>query len=124
MAIYNWEKEELLATYKGDQNPILSINWSGFDNTLVTTGVKHIKFVQETFAPSKPITKGWRVRPKKGLIGRKGKIQNFYSCVFPGEGQSVIGTRSGELYCFHKVNLVDTVKAHKVNSRYKSRMEM
>lgn len=57
------------------------------------------------------------MRPKKGLIGKKGKIQNFYTCAFLGQGRTVTGTRSGELYVFEKVTLVDTVKAHKVSPR-------
>ena len=27
VAIYNWETEELLVTYAGDQNPVLCVNW-------------------------------------------------------------------------------------------------
>ena len=35
VAIYHWAREELLATYKGDPNPVLCIAWSHFDHTLV-----------------------------------------------------------------------------------------
>ena len=155
VAIYDWAKEELLATYKGDPNPVLCIAWSHFDHTIVTTGkrtrtlppsslaidtmyapctstisglnecaewytsrlltgVKHAKFVMEPFSATKPIVKGSRFRPKKGVLGKKGKVQNFYSAAFVSQGSTVVGTRSGELYVFEKTTLADTVAAHKV----------
>ena len=80
----------------------------------MTTGVKAIKFVTEPFSATTPIVKGSRFRPKKGVLGKKGKVQNFYSAAFVAQGTTVVGTRSGELYVFEKTTLADTVPAHKV----------
>ncbi|KAK3267854.1 hypothetical protein CYMTET_23613 [Cymbomonas tetramitiformis] len=115
VALYDWQKEELLTTFAGDQNPVLCVSWSPFDGTLVTTGVKHVKFCPELTSPSKPITKGARVKPKKGIISKKGKIQNFYTATFIARGKTVVGTRGGELYVFDGTQLMHAIKAHKVN---------
>ena len=52
--------EALLATYKGDREKILHIAWSPHDGSLVTTGVKHIKFVADAWREGRKIEKGAR----------------------------------------------------------------
>eukprot|EP00959_Pyramimonas_sp_CCMP1952_P029747 624228-Pyramimonas_sp.AAC.1 len=42
-------------------------NKSPYDNTIVTTGVKHVKFLE---VPRAGLTKGTRMRPKKGIISK------------------------------------------------------
>lgn len=119
VAIYEWKTESLLATYKGDREKILGINWSPFDGTLVTTGVKHIKFVANAWTSGKAITKGTRFKPKKAVLGSKGKWQNFYTAAFVGGNVTVVGSRGGQLYVFKGTTLSQVIpKAHagKVNA--------
>jgi len=40
------------------------------------------------------------MKPKKAVLGSKGRWQNFYSAAFTGGNVSVVGTRGGELYVF------------------------
>jgi hypothetical protein len=47
---------------------------SSYDNTIVTTGVKHIKFL--AVPKGGALTKGARLRPKKGIIG---KVRGIYT---------------------------------------------
>ena len=119
VAIYDWAKEELLATYKGDREKILDINWNPFDGTLVTTGVKHVKFVEKAWTEGKKIDKATVFKPKKASFGALGKWQNFYAAAFTGGDTTVVGTQKGQLYVFKGTKLakvVPTAHAGKVNA--------
>ena len=109
VAIYEWRSESLLATYKGDREKILAINSSPFDGTLVTTGIKHVKFVSGAWTEGKKIAKGTRFRPKKAVMGSKGKWQNFYSAAFVSAGVTVVGSKGGQLYVFKGATLSKVV---------------
>ena len=113
VAIYDWQKEELLATYKGDKDRVLDINWSAHNGDLVTTGVKHVKFVEGCWAADAAIEKGQVFTPRRATFGSIGKWQNFYAATFTGPGRTVIGTQKGQLYVFEGRQLVKVVpQAH------------
>ena len=113
VAIYDWQKEELLATYKGDKERVLDINWSAHNGDLVTTGVKHVKFVEGCWAADRAIEKGQIFTPRRATFGSIGKWQNFYAATFTGPGRTVIGTQKGQLYVFEGRQLVKVVpQAH------------
>ena len=82
VAIFEWKTETLLATYKGDRAKILGIAWSPFDGTLMTTGIKHIKLVKDAWKEGRKIEMKAKMKPKKAVLGSKGKWQNFYSAAF------------------------------------------
>ncbi len=125
VAVYEWKTETLVATYKGDRNKILGINWSPFDGSLVTTGVKHVKFVKCAWKEGEKIAKGTVFRPRRATLGKKGKWQNFYACSFIDvEGKpprTVVGCKGGQLYVFEGSTLAQVIPgAHdgKVNAVY------
>ena len=114
VAIYDWKKEELLATYAGDKGKILGINWNADSGTLVTTGVKHVKFVLGAWNKERPIEKGTVFTPKKAVFGNLGKWQNFYTSTFTGGDVAVVGTQKGQLYVFEGHRLTRVIpQAHK-----------
>ena len=45
VGIYDWRKEILLCTYPCGKTKINHLNWSLYDDTIITVGQKHIKFV-------------------------------------------------------------------------------
>lgn len=101
VAIYDWKAEELLVTYAGDKgSKICGIHWNADCGTLVTTGVKHIKFVEKAWEVGKEIKKGTVFKPRRGVFGNIGKWQNFYTCAFTKAGETVVGTQHGQLYVF------------------------
>ena len=109
VAIYDWKAEELLVTYAGDKgSKICGIHWNADCGTLVTTGVKHIKFVEKAWEVGKEIKKGTVFKPRRGVFGNIGKWQNFYTCAFTKAGETVVGTQHGQLYVFtgNKLTLV------------------
>eukprot|EP00898_Chlorokybus_atmophyticus_P002664 jgi/Chlat1/3399/Chrsp23S03814 len=70
VGLYEWGTEALLATWKGDKNRIVHVNWGEWGG-IVTTGMKH----------------GTKLAPKMGIISGSGKLQPFYTSAFIGPGQ-------------------------------------
>ncbi|KAK3284095.1 hypothetical protein CYMTET_8242, partial [Cymbomonas tetramitiformis] len=100
IAIYAWEENVLLATCKGDPNPIFAIKWCPSTGALVTVGTKHLKQYTGLGAPGTPIKKGARLSSKKLALGSQGKMQTFYCAEFLKGGVCVIGAKDGSLYVF------------------------
>ena len=112
VAVYEWRTETLLTTYKGDREKILDINWSSFDGTLLTTGVKHVKFVVGAWTNGKD-REGNADETQKGCVWFQGKVAKLYSAAFVGAGVAVVGAKSGQLYVFKGTSLSKVVpKAH------------
>jgi len=97
-----WTDGTKEATAKGDQNKVLFVHFTGLEEyPLVTGGVKHQKF--------------WkidqRLRCKKGIFGKKGKIQPILCAATVG-GAVISGTVTGDLYVWGGRTVVKAVKAH------------
>lgn len=102
MAVFDWRRRKMKATAKGDKNKSLCLAFGPDGRTVVQAGVKHIKF--HTFS-------GRNVKTKKGILGRKGKIQALLTAAFNGES-ALIGTADGHIYRFDGNQLAQSVKAH------------
>ena len=104
IAIYRWQTGTLVSTARGSQEKIVSINWSPYQDYVVTLGLKHCKF--------------WSVDPlkeKHADYQRRGKLQTCLCCCFPGPDTTVVGTQDGSLYLFKGFQLALTTEhAHEV----------
>jgi len=94
--IWDWASKQVLATSKGDTNKIHCIEWSNQDNnTLVTTGVKHLFFWEwdgfSTLKKRRGVTKG---------VG----IQSYFCQKFAKDGSVLCGSKKGEICCFNTSN--------------------
>ena len=103
IAIYDWRRKILIASGKGNKSKVLACEFTPNGKTLVVCGVKFVKF----FSIS-----GKALVSKRGIIGKKGKIQPFLSMGFCGN-QLVLGCKDGSLYCFEGNKVKSTVlRAH------------
>ena len=114
VAIYDWKQEELLVTFTNDKgSKVCGIHWNPECGTIVTTGVKHVSFVENAWSPGKEIKKGTVMKPRRGVFGGLGKWQNFYTAAFTKADETVVGTQHGQLYVFSGNNLTRVIpKAH------------
>ena len=89
-----------MASGKGDKNKVLACEYTPDGKTLVICGVKFIKFFTRN---------GKALVCKRGIIGRKGKIQAYPCMGFCGN-HLVVGCADGSLYQFegHKVKKRNT----------------
>eukprot|EP00003_Mantamonas_plastica_P007140 TRINITY_DN1595_c0_g1_i1.p1 TRINITY_DN1595_c0_g1~~TRINITY_DN1595_c0_g1_i1.p1 ORF type:complete len:1924 (+),score=719.51 TRINITY_DN1595_c0_g1_i1:2008-7779(+) len=105
IAVYNWQKGFMVASDKGSGDKIFTINFNPFNNQeFVTCGIKHISF--------------WRIAgngfvKKRGIIGRKGKIQTMLCAAFGPNGACYTGTSSGDIYKWEGNQLDTRIEAHK-----------
>ena len=99
VGVYRWASGTLLASFPGSTEKIVSINWSPFQDYIVTLGVKHCYF--------------WATDPfrrRKALMAGHGHIQTMLCCCFPGPDTTVMGTQDGSVYMFRAYQLVTNVK--------------
>ncbi|XRB07249.1 echinoderm microtubule-associated protein-like [Pycnococcus provasolii] len=99
VGVYRWASGTLLASSPGSREKIVSINWSPFQDYIVTLGVKHCYF--------------WATDPfrrRKALFSSRGNIQTMLCCCFPGPDTTVMGTQDGSVYLFRAYQLVTNVK--------------
>lgn len=107
LAVYDWERGNLLAASKGDANRIFSVRFSevkGADanNELITVGVKHVRFWR---------LNGATLTSEKALLGNIGTYQTFLAATSTNYF-TVVGSQSGELYVFRGAKLVRVLDAH------------
>ncbi|KAK3286813.1 hypothetical protein CYMTET_5644 [Cymbomonas tetramitiformis] len=107
VAIYDWDKEMLLATSKGDKNRLFHIAWSPHDGTLLTTGVKHVRSWGRLGQSS--IKKGTRLSKKSLVLKPKGELQTFYTSCFPDADCAAVGTKRGDIYIFRAGKLASVL---------------
>ena len=109
MAIYSWRDGRIVSYAKGGTNKVLDMQWYPDGRGLVQCGVDHIKF---------HTLKGRNVVTTKGIIGKKGKIQNIISIgwIKPDKKDvCVTGCQDGHLYVWDGRRLERSVKAHDRN---------
>ena len=83
------------------------------DNTIVSCGVKHIKFWSLC---------GNALTPKKGVFGKVGEIQTMLCLAFGPDDTTYAGTLSGDIYVWKGSNLDNVVSgAHQVTLYCKKR---
>ena len=104
IGVYNWQTGELLSRCSGSPEKIVAIEWSPFQDYMVTMGVKHCMF--------------WSTEPLKGrkaVFSKRGTIQTSLCCGFPGADTTVVGTQDGSLYLFRGYQLgTNAHRVHKV----------
>ncbi|KAI3380118.1 hypothetical protein SNEBB_001204 [Seison nebaliae] len=106
VVIWNWSKGEKLASARGHQDKIFEICWQSNNSaSLVTVGVKHIKFWEQT---------GGGLLSKRGLFGRTAKIDSILCVAFGNDNENCYtGGSNGSIYVWQKKKLQKTIKAHK-----------
>ncbi|KAK7103893.1 echinoderm microtubule-associated protein-like 6 [Littorina saxatilis] len=105
IVIWDWKKGEKLATTRGHKDKIFVIKWNPFDATkLVTVGVKHIKFWNQT---------GGGFTSNRGTVGKIAKLGDML-CVSYGKTADVCfsGGSDGNVFIWNGVSLQKVVKAH------------
>lgn len=92
---------------QGDKAKILDVTFCpGSNADFVTVGVKHVKFWT---------SQGQNLSGKKGILGKKGKLQAFPCCAFVNK-TFVCGTAGGEVYMFDDSrNLAKVIEGHKAS---------
>ena len=103
IACWDWKKGAKIADSKGDKSLIIAIKVSPYDDTIVTVGVKHIKFW---------VIFGKGLRASKGSVGKKGKVQTHLSIEFGGPNVTLTGTSDGSIYAWKGNQLFKVVQAH------------
>lgn len=104
VAVYRVADGALLASSKGDKNRVLDVAFSLDGHTLVTVGVRHVRF----WAVS-----GRTVSSKKGIMGRKGDPRVAKTCVAFVRGQTLTGQADGSLYLWGGRTVASKHAAHK-----------
>jgi microtubule-associated protein-like 6 len=101
LAVYNTETGDLIASSKGHQSTVLDLLFKS-ESEIIIVGVKHAKFFT---------LNGRRLKGKKGIFGKKGKIQPIL-CVASLGTNVVTGQADGTLYLWQGRNCqMETEKA-------------
>lgn len=94
IGLYDWKTGELISRCSGSPEKIVSIEWSPFQDYIVTAGVKHCVF--------------WATNPLKGrkaVFSKHGTIQTALCIGFPAADTTIVGTQDGSLYLFRGYQL-------------------
>ncbi|KAL3875087.1 hypothetical protein ACJMK2_038022 [Sinanodonta woodiana] len=103
IAVWDWRRGKVLATVRGHSDRIFDVQFHLFqDNTVVSCGVKHIKFWSLC---------GNALTPKKGIFGKAGEIQTILCLAFGPEDTTYSGTLGGDVYVWKGTNLSRVVQA-------------
>jgi len=109
MALYDWKAGKKIFSSKICPTKTLDVAF-GAGDVVVACGVDHIFFWAK---------EGRYFTKKRGLFGKKGKLQPQL-CIVPCGKKMVSGTASGYLYVWAGRNCVKTIKAHhgSINALY------
>lgn len=102
ISVYDWRHCAMHCKLYAGESKIMDIAFCD-DATLLTVGVKHIKFWQDVRGKFPEC-----VSPSFAGIGR---VQTFLCCAAFAAVQ-VVGTAEGDLYVFESLSLKQVVKAH------------
>ncbi|XP_064600933.1 echinoderm microtubule-associated protein-like 6 [Liolophura sinensis] len=104
--VWDWKKGKILATVRGHSDKVFDIQFHPFQpNTIVSCGVKHIKFWTLC---------GNALTPKKGVFGKVGEIQTMLCLAFGPEDVTYAGTLGGDIYVWKGSELQRVIQgAHK-----------
>ncbi|NXW53095.1 EMAL6 protein, partial [Eurystomus gularis] len=105
VVFWDWKKGEKLATTRGHKDKIFVVKCNPHHvDRLVTVGIKHIKFWQQT---------GGGFTSKRGTFGTTGKLETMMSVSY-GRLEDLVfsGAATGDIYIWKDTLLLKTVKAH------------
>ncbi|GBG25699.1 Echinoderm microtubule-associated protein-like 1 [Hondaea fermentalgiana] len=102
VAVYDWKNGIVSVHCSGGEDKVLDIDFRPDGLGLVQCGVNHVKFHE---------LRGRNVLTRRGLLGKKGKLQVFYSIAWAGT-RAVVSTADGHLYAFEGRTLHQSVKGH------------
>uniref|UniRef100_A0A8C0UQ86 EMAP like 6 n=1 Tax=Cyanistes caeruleus TaxID=156563 RepID=A0A8C0UQ86_CYACU len=105
IVFWDWKKGEKLATTRGHKDKIFVVKCNPHHvDRLVTVGMKHIKFWQQT---------GGGFTSKRGTFGSVGKLETMMSVSYGRVEELVFsGAATGDIYIWKETLLLRTVKAH------------
>ncbi|XP_040207585.1 echinoderm microtubule-associated protein-like 6 isoform X1 [Rana temporaria] len=102
---WDWKKGEKIATTRGHKDKIFVVKCNPHHtDKLVTVGIKHIKFWQQT---------GGGFTAKRGTFGNVAKLETMM-CVAYGRAEELVfsGAATGDIYIWKDIVLLKTIKAH------------
>uniref|UniRef100_A0A8C8RE05 EMAP like 6 n=1 Tax=Pelusios castaneus TaxID=367368 RepID=A0A8C8RE05_9SAUR len=105
IVFWDWKKGEKIATTRGHKDKIFVVKCNPHHgDKLVTVGMKHIKFWQQT---------GGGFTSKRGTFGNIGKLETMMSVSY-GRMEDIVfsGAATGDIYIWKDILLLKTVKAH------------
>ncbi|XP_075452065.1 echinoderm microtubule-associated protein-like 6 isoform X2 [Ascaphus truei] len=105
IVLWDWKKGEKMSTTRGHKDNIFVVKCNPHHvDKLVTVGIKHIKFWQQT---------GGGFTAKRGTFGSVGKLETML-CVSYGRAEDLVfsGAATGDIYIWKDVLLLKTIKAH------------
>ncbi|XP_071162130.1 echinoderm microtubule-associated protein-like 6 [Mytilus edulis] len=99
--VWDWRKGKILASVRGHSDRVFDVQFHLFkENTIVSCGVKHIKFWSLC---------GNALTPKKGVFGKAGEIQTMMCLAFGPDDTTYSGTLSGDVYIWRGNNLDNVI---------------
>lgn len=106
ICIWNWKKEEKLASTRGHKDVIYNLEWNPYDvNKLVSVGVKHIKFWS---------LNGNKIEKRTTTFGKAGELTDMLCiCHSQREDLCYTGAASGEVYVWQGSTYRKAIPAHK-----------
>ncbi|KAK9412191.1 echinoderm microtubule-associated protein-like 6 [Crotalus adamanteus] len=105
IVLWDWKKGEKMAVTRGHKDKLFVVKCNPHHaDKLVTVGIKHIKFWQQT---------GGGFTSKRGMFGNIGKQETMMSISY-GRIEDLVfsGSATGDIYIWKDVLLVKTVKSH------------
>ncbi|OXB63038.1 hypothetical protein ASZ78_014805, partial [Callipepla squamata] len=105
IVFWDWKKGEKLATTRGHKDKIFVVKCNPHHvDKLVTVGMKHIKFWQQT---------GGGFTSRRGMFGSSGKLETMMSVSY-GRIEDLVfsGAATGDIFIWKDTLLLKTVKAH------------
>ncbi|EFC36054.1 WD40 repeat domain-containing protein [Naegleria gruberi] len=103
--LYNWKKNELIASTKCLSSEIFDLQFSPDDSQIYICGKKVLKIYN-----TKDLTF------KSGIFGSKGTLQNLHSLCFNMKNQDAyVGCEDGSIYLFRDGKLINTINGHHGN---------
>jgi len=105
--VWNWQERKVIASAVVSKKKTHALAWSP-NGDIVWMGSGQIKFMK---------VNGKTLDVRSGILGKKGKIQRFFSIDFTPNGDTLIGTESGMIYRFSGHQLVTKKRAHKGSVR-------
>lgn len=104
VVVWDWAKGTKLAHARGHKDKIFDVRWDpNEEGRFVTVGMKHIKFWKKA---------GSGFTSKRGIFGRKGKIDTMLALAFTPDGQTLSGSAGGQVCIWTGNTLINTVKVH------------
>ncbi|KAL5463172.1 hypothetical protein EMCRGX_G032049 [Ephydatia muelleri] len=110
VCVWDWQKGKVIASARGHSDRIFDIQFNPTSkNSLVTCGVKHIKFWTLC---------GNSLTGQKGIFGKKGELQTILCATFSADGSVYTGTLNGEIYKWEGHTLQSVIKGAHQGSIY------